>query len=285
MAQSLRLQVARRNLKKTANAGRRMEIAPYGGNLFDPFGNVYVRQLGGSSGIRHVPSPIPIETGKNVYVGAYRIVVVKIGSDGREYITGNDSDDLKYAGINARQLNANDPAARFKTAESLSNLQSYPTGSDGTVRVMPGIYRKPSGQYGIFEGELNIDLLTSYTPSAGNQHIVALWLNTDTNAVTITTSEELSSATDLKLNPATALTYINQAADSAPANRVGITAYLIDSEDTVISEANKFHDLRGLIESWSANNRGYEPLTNGDSASPELVFSNGDVIMVQMQAA
>lgn len=281
MPSNLEFNLAQKRFKALTSNGRKMEIASLNGNLFTSDGRVYVRELGGfSSGgvtIRNVPSPVQIEMGRNVFIGEGRVVLVKKDYQGRDYIYSNDRDDLRQATINPRQLNANDPSARYKTISLLSDLQTFPTGGDGTVMVHPGAYRKNNGEYENFSGLLQIDLLSSYTPAvADNQHIVALWIDVDTNAITITTSSEISQATDLKLDIPTAISLINEAKALAPTNYVGIGSYIIKGDDTTVGEQNKFIDLRGIIEAFGQSSAGFP-----DPVDFDFVIGAGHTLIVK----
>lgn len=283
MTRKYEFELAKQRFKALTSNGRRVEIASKNGSFFTPDGRVYVRDMGGySSGgvtVRNVPYPLEVEMGRGLFIGEGRIVLVKKDFSGREYITSNDKDDLKQAGINPRQLNPNDPSTRYKPFELISNLQTFPTGGDGTVMVHPGMYRKSDGTYGSYAGQLQIDLLTSYKPAtADNQQIVALWIDEDTNAVTITTSSELSQATDLTLsgNLTTAMTYLNEAAASAPARNVGIGTYIVRGDDTVISEVNKFKDLRPFFDVFSTSGSVGYP----DPVTYSFVVPDGNTLIV-----
>ncbi len=272
---------ARERYQRQIGNGPMFEVATKNGSMFPSEGYVYVRVPGGFSDggniIRHPSFPMRYEVGKNFAWGEGRKVNTRLGADGKLEISGHDPADLKQAGISPRELNANDPATRFKTIELLTNLQSFPTGGDGTVKVMSGIYQKPDGGFNVFQGQQNIDLLTGYTPTtADNQHIVALWINTDTNAIEITTSSELSQAIDLKLVPATAMTYLAEAVAGAPFNFIGTSCYIVRGDDTAIDETNKFHDLRGIIGAGSGSGSiGYpDPVI-----SPYILPENKTVIV------
>ena len=282
MARDIRFELAKQRLQALTSNGEKMEITTYQGDMFTSDGRVYVRKLGGFSDggitVRNVPIAVPIEMGRNIYIGEGRIVQVKKDFSGRKFIAKNDPDDLKQAGINPRQLNSNDPSTRYKTLSLLTDLQTFPTGGDGTVKVMSGFYQKANGDYANFSGELEIDLLTSYKPAtADNQQIVALWINEDTNAVTITTSSEFSQSTILKYDIPTAMTYINEAVASAPARRVGIGTYIVRGDDTVIDETNKFIDLRPFIESYSAVGSGSNVIVNSSTipSGKDAFFAGG----------
>lgn len=286
MAQDVQFELAKQRFRALTSNGEKMEVAKFNGNMFTSDGRVYVRELGGfSSGgvtIRPVPVAVPIEMGRNVYIGEGRIVHVKKDFEGRKYIARNDPDDLRQAGINPRQLNANDPSTRFITLSRMIDLQTFPTGGTGTVRVMSGQYQKTTGEYANYAGSLEIDLLTSYKPAtADNQQIVALWMNEDTNAVTVTTSSEFSQSTILKLDIPLAMTYINEAVASAPARRVGIGTYIVRGDDTVIDETNKFKDLRPFLQAYSAVGSGSNVIVNSSTipAGKDAFFAGGLTII------
>ena len=252
MPNSLARQLSHTRFKALTSNGKKMEVAAFNGRLFTSDGRAYVRELGGfqngENTVRNVPSPIRLELGRGIYIAEGRIVLVKKDYQGRDYIYSNDSDDLRQADINPRQLNPNDPSTRFRTMSLLSDLQSFPTGGDGTVMIHPGLYRKSDGSYQNFAGQLSIDLLTAYKPVVvDNQHIVALWINEDTNTSAITTSSEISQSIILKDDIPTAIGLINEAEETAPENRVGVWSYIVRGDDTVISEKNKFIGLRGII--------------------------------------
>ena len=118
---------------------------------------------------------------------------------------------------------------------------------------MPSIYRKSDGQFEFYAGSIAIDL-TSYIPAtADKQVVVCLWLDTNDNTITVTGSSEVDATTDLKSNPTTAMTYINECADAAPSGAIGISSYLIFDDTTAIDVTNKFHDLRGIIGTGGGN--------------------------------
>lgn len=46
----------------------------------------------------------------------------------------------------------------------------------------------------------------------------------------------------------------------------------------------KFNPFTGTMDYYEADtDTNYEPLTNGDTGTPELIFSDGDVVMVEME--
>ena len=274
-------QRARQQYQRQTGNGRTLEIAVKNGTMYTTDGRLYVRVPGGFSNgtttVRNAPFPMRVQPGINLVVQQSRKVVTGIGYDGREEVKGNHSEDLRQAGINPRQLNGNDPSARYKPISLLLDLQSFPTGGDSTVKVFPGIYRKSNGRFGIFQGEEDIEILSGNKPSvATDQVVVALWLNIDSNTITTTSSSTLSQSIDLKLNPATAITYINECAVSAPSNAIGIRSYIVGGDDTTISETNMFHDLRGILGAGASGATSLEPVTHNG----EILFFNSDVVMI-----
>lgn len=282
MALTRKEQRARRRYKRQTT-GERMVITTVGGSMYNALGQIYVRELGGldSGGvsINTVPKAITVKNA-GLYAGVGRVVIVKEDYDGRLYIAENDERDLIAAGINLRQLNHLDQSTRFKTLSLITDFNSFPTGGDGTVRVMPGFYRQTDGTLGRFAGQTSIDLLTSYTPATtDNQHVVCLWLDVDTNTLSITTSSEISQATDLKLdgNLSTGMTLINEAALSAPPRHVGIWSYIIKGDDTVVDETNKYIDLRPFFDAFNTSgNVGYpNPVTY------DFIIPDGNTLIVE----
>lgn len=249
--------------------GVKMEIATLNGSLFDSAGRVYVREIGGASDggetIRKVPMAIDLKSGINAYIGEGRRVIVKVDLEGDLYIEGNDKRDLRNAGINPRQLNANDPSTRYKTLSLISDLQSFPTGGDFTVMVHPGFYRKTNGNTAHYAGQLQIDLEPYKPATSTNQLVACVILNEDTNAVTITTSSELAQSTILRDDITTAMTYVNEAEASAPARAVNIQSYIINGDDTVVSEQSKFINLRPFISAYSRYSSNSNVITNNST--------------------
>ena len=271
---------ARRNLE-LAIGGRTAEIVKVGSSQFTSTGKIYVRWLGGydsGSGADTVRNPaFPARCQIPLVTDVGRLVWVGKGYDNQWEVKGNVGSDLEQANVNPRQLNPNDPSSRYNLIESLSNLQSFPTGGNGTVKVFPGVYRKPDGTYAMFPGQTAIDLLTSYTPATStNQLIACLWLNTATGLITITASSELSQSTNLKTDYATAATYINECVLTAPSQNTGIWSYIIRGDDTVITEDNKFWDLRGIIGSGSSGAIGGFPI---DVTSGVVIPSNTQIVV------
>lgn len=280
MALTRKQQRDRRRYKRQT-VGERMMITAVNGNMFNTLGQVYVRELGGyndgSTIINSVPKAV---TNKNagLYIGEGRIVLVKEDYNNRLYIDGNDIDDLIAAGINLRQLNHLDPSTRYKTLSLITDLQTFPTGGDGTVKVLSGFYRKTTGEYANFSGEQSIDLLTTYKPATlDNQRIVALWINESTNAITVTQSSEFSQSTILKDTISTAMTYINSMVSSAPDNAVGIGTYILYGDDTEVGERNKFIDLRPFITAYSRVGSGSNVVVNSSTipSGKDAFFAGG----------
>jgi len=188
--------------------------------------------------------------------------VETIVQNGKRYVARMAFDELARMGYDPHQTNQLDPRLRYILIEHLSNLQSFPDGSGLTVRVMPAIYGKSDGDYAIYAGEKGIDL-TSYIPSTDMQVIVCLWLDVTDNSITITDSTELSRDTNLKLDPTTSLTYINECAAAAPYGAIGVTSYILFDDTTTITVLNKFHDLRGIIGTRGSGAIGYpNPVTS-----------------------
>jgi hypothetical protein len=132
---------------------------------------------------------------------------------GVRYIESMDFDELKRIGYDPHQTNPLDPSLKFSLIEHLQNLQSFPNGN-ATVRVMPSIYRKADGTYGLF-ATMDEDILTGNVPSANTQVVVCLWLQNE-STIAVTVSSEETANTDLKQDTVTALTLINECAAAAP---------------------------------------------------------------------
>lgn len=282
MALTRKEQQARRRYKRQTT-GERMVITSVNGSMYNSLGQIYVRELGGfsSGGVTSYSIPKAI-TNKNagLIANVGRVVIVKEDYRGRLYIAENDEQDLIAAGINLRQLNHLDQSTRYKTLSLITDLNSFPTGGDGTVRVMPGFYRKQDGTMGRYSGVSELDLLTSYKPAtADNQHVVCLWLDADANTISITTSSEISQATDLKLdgNLSTGMSLINEAAASAPNHYIGSYSYIVKGDDTVISEQNKYIDLRPFLTAHSKTGSGSNVIVNSSTipSGKDAFFAGG----------
>jgi hypothetical protein len=250
-----RLDLARRLFKrKTGNAGHARIVnvngSPYvsGSNGYVWVKNVEQVATGDFTvtsniwAVRHAP-------GVGLYIKAGRIVVIG-EQDGELQILRNYTQDMDAAGVSIRQTNVSDESRKFIPIENLVNLNVFTETIAGTtVAAYPSIYRKADGDYGIYESETGVEL-SSYIPSdADNQRVVALWLDPATNAVTITASSEVSLDTNLKLNPSTALTYINECAQLAPVHAIGLYSYLVYGTTQDGRQVDKFYDLRGMLGS------------------------------------
>lgn len=267
-----------RRALRLATIGEKWEMVLVNGNFRDSNGYYYVRKLGGSdngaTSIRNRPIALPCRN--NLIEGDGRVVNVITDFNGKREIIGNDLEDLKQAQVNTTQLNQASRVTRYRTFELLSNLQSFPNGQDGKVIIHPGRYEKSTGKVGIYQGETEFDILTSYKPAtAGKQHIVALWIDEETGQTAVSTSNEFDPSLDLQNNPTIAETYMNQVMDNAPYRRVGITSYLVNEDDTALTEENKFHDLRPIV-------RGYAPqIGYPDPVAYEWVVPKQHTVLVK----
>lgn len=227
-------------------------ITTRNGSISEPGGRIYVRRLGGyrdgELGVENPPFPVLPPNGNNVILRAGRLVNIAKNAKGRDYIKNNDQDDLIAANINPRQTNYSDPSAKYKTFEHLTNLNSFAEGGTSNVQIMPGIYRKTDGTFGTFSGDGSYDILTSFKPATSDTRVVVcLWLDPSDGSLTATGSSEFSQNTDIKTDPATGLTYINECVASAPDGAIGLWSWIVNSDDTVISVTNKYRDLRGIV--------------------------------------
>jgi len=292
--ESLKLQRLKRKLKsKTGEAGITFLASVNGSVEGTRSGHYWVHDANGVD-----------NTGATTYGAAYQLPILPgavidprpdlkvqtIVQDGTRYVARMSFSEMIKMGYDPHQTNLLAPSRKWVLIEQLQNLQSYPNGSGLTVRVMPSIYRKSDGNYAFYAGSTSVDL-TSYVPSGSNmQSVVCLWLQESDGSITVTASSELSRDTDLKNDPATAMTYINEAAADAPANTIGLTCYILYDDTTDVLGINKFHDLRGILgtggggTSASDLSTRFEPLTDGDEASPELIFVGGDVVMIEVAA-
>ena len=141
--------------------------------------------------------------------------------------------------------------------ELLSKTMSAESVTSYEVTVYPAVYEKPDGTIGIFSGtsdgtgNAKLDL-TSYKPAtADNQLIAVTWLDTYTNAVSVTASSEVSQNTNLLTRSgfATLKTLINECAASRPAESIPSKAFLLKGDATYIEIRDELTDLRPFFHS------------------------------------
>jgi hypothetical protein len=188
---------------------------------------------------------------------------------GVDYIARMNRTELDRMGYDAHQTNPLDPSRKWIYIEHLMNFQAFSTPGVATVQVTGGVYRKPDGTYGVFTTTGGYDLITGNTPSSDMQVVVCQWFDTDTEAVVVTVSSELSRTTDLKnpINIATRIGLINECAALAPVNSFGITAWVLFDDTTSITNNNKLDDLRGVVGT-------------GDSGSEDFPISVTSTVII-----
>jgi hypothetical protein len=246
----LKLQRLRRNYRQQQGVYRKTYLAAVNGRVLGTkLGHLWVHDAASADGSGNVtygaPYQLPIKPGASIaHRPNWKVNVVTI--EGDEFIESMDVNEMLRANFDPHQTNPLDPSLQFKLIENLQNLQAFPNG-DATVRVMPSIYRKADGTYDIF-ATIDTDILTGNVPSADNQVVVCLWLKTD-NTIEVTVSSEEPASTNLKLDPTTALTLINECAAAATVGALGIWSFIIWDDTTAITGINKFHDLRGIVGS------------------------------------
>lgn len=239
----------RREYRKQIGVFEETYLAAVNGVVRIPGGKMWVHDLAGADSNGNAtygaPYQLRIKPGASIDPRPnWKVNVVTIR--GIKYIESMNFDELERIGYEPHQTNPLDPSLKFSLIEHLQNLQSFPNGN-ATVRVMPSIYRKADGTYGIF-ATIDEDILTGNVPSADTQVVVCLWLQSD-NTIAVTVSSEETVDTDLKLDTATALTLINECAAAAPVGSVGIWSYIIWYDTVALTLKNKFHDLRGMVGS------------------------------------
>jgi hypothetical protein len=237
----------RREYRKQIGVFEETYLAAVNGVVRIPGGKMWVHDLAGAdingNATYGAPYQLRIKPGASIDPRPnWKVNVVTIR--GIKYIESMNFDELERIGYDPHQTNPLDPSLKFSLVEHLQNLQSFPNGN-ATVRVMPSIYRKADGMYGIF-GTIAEDILNGNVPGADMQVVVCLWLQSD-NTIAVTVSSEETADTDLKLDPTTALTLINECAAAAPAGSLGIWSYIIWDDTTALTNKNKFHDLRGIV--------------------------------------
>jgi hypothetical protein len=237
----------RREYRKQIGVFEETYLASVNGVVRIPGGKMWVHDLAGADSNGNAtygaPYQLRIKPGASIDPRPnWKVNVVTIR--GIKYIESMNFDELERIGYEPHQTNPLDPSLKFSLIEHLQNLQSFPNGN-ATVRVMPSMYRKADGTYGIF-GTIDEDILTGNVPSTDMQVVVCLWLQSD-NTLAVTVSSEETADTDLKLDTATALTLINECAAAAPVGALGIWSYIIWFDTTALTNKNKFHDLRGIV--------------------------------------
>lgn len=263
----------RREYRKQIGVFEETYLAVVNGATRIPGGKMWVHDLAGADAngdaTYGAPYQLRIKPGASIDPRPnWKVNVVTIR--GVKYIESMNFDEMERAGYEPHQTNPLDPSLKFSLIEHLQNLQSFPNGN-ATVRVMPSIYRKADGTYGLF-ATIDEDILTGNVPSADTQVVACLWLQSD-NTIAVTVSSEETVDTDLKLDTATALTLINECAAAAPAGSFGIWSYIIWSDTTALTIKNKFHDLRGIVGA-AANNEWEVTLTANKtlSANKQIVL-------------
>jgi len=155
--------------------------------------------------------------------------------------------------------------------------------------------RKPDGTYGYYSGttaDTTIDIVTGNVPgTATDQRLVCLWLDPSDGSITSTASSTTSTSTDLKLSPSDAFPLINECLETAPDNSIGLQAFIIFGDTDNITIANRFHDLRGIVNTASRGNRRGVVTKTADyttTALDEVVFvdaSSNDVTITLVSAS
>jgi len=287
--------------KRKLHDGQRVEITSVSGSIYANAqqSRVYVRPLGGSSGGSSTILPpimtAPIKPGAGLMLRPGRVVILREGWDGRLRIEENDAADLEQAGIPVSTTNPIDSRKKYNNLANIVDLSVWPDGgSNGKVRVFPGVYRKPDGTYGYYSGTTSsttIDVVTGNVPGTEtDQRLVCLWLDPSDDTITTTTSSTTSTSTDLKLTPASAFTLINECLLTAPDNAIGLRSVIIFGDTTNITLDNMFHDLRGIVNTAARGNRSAVVTKTADyttTAQDETVLidaSGGDVTITLVSA-
>lgn len=259
-----------------------VELAKRGGTYKAGNGYVYARKIGKATNTgASVTNPIQKfrYSKRGVFVwGVGRQFWVQAGFDGIDELVQHVDSDFEAAGLSVAQLNVAERARQYYLAESMVNLNSFAQGT-AEVSILPTVYRMPNGKYGAYAGTTSEDLLTGYAPAdSDDQVIVCEWLNPYTRTVTLTASHAVPQTVDLKADSlANAMPLINECEDSAPGGNIGVWAWIVRGDDTIIAESNKLCDLRGIIGS------GIRPThTEAVIYDGELVFYNGDIVMIEV---
>lgn len=249
---TLDLNIAQRNFKNKTGLKYLARITIVNGSIKDGRGRVWVTPLGSSSNtderIQNSPVALRERPGTSKILREGRTVIIAQGFDGKDEIVGNEPNDLEDSGIPIAQLNAADEKNRFTLFENIINANSFPApGAGYTVTVTGAMYQKSDGTYGLYNGEV-LDL-TAYVPATSNTQVIAcIWLNPDTNTASVTTSSEVSQATNLRLasNNQTTIGLINECQATAPGGALGTWSYVLKSTDTKTTLQNKLWDIRGV---------------------------------------
>lgn len=171
---------------------------------------------------------------------------------GRKYIHSMDFVEMVRAGYDPHQTNRLDPSLKYEALSGIQDLLSMPRGDD-TVRVEPGMYEKQDGTFARYEAGAAspyIDILTEYIPAdEDDSTIVCLWLDTYTDTISLTQSSEFAQSATIYYTSSEALPYINEAAEDRPPDAIGIRAYLVNGDTTIMDITTAFHNLRPFLHS------------------------------------
>lgn len=256
IGQPLRLQMLARQWRKQQGEFRETYLASVSGTIRLPNGLVWVHDLASSdtsgNATYGAPYKLPIWSGAAIDTSKPNMKVNTILYKNQEYVFNMDHKELVRAGYEPHQTNPLDPSRKYVQLAQIADLLSLPL-NDDTVRIEPALYQKADGTYAAHTASAlapYVDVLTEYLPATSDYSVViVLWLDTYTNAISITSSSEFEQSAVITFTLSEALTYINEAAADRPPDAIGVRAYLLNDDTTVMDMTTLFHDLRPFLHS------------------------------------
>lgn len=249
-----RLQKLQRDIRKQFGTYKSTYLAKVSGAVRLPGGLFWVHDATGTDAngntIYGAPRKMPMLPGAAIFPRPNtKVDVVTI--HGIDYIARTNSHELERMGVETHQSNTLDPSAQYKALDWIINLQAFKTPGASSAHIIGSIYKKSDGEYAVFPTTGGYDFVTANIPATDTQVVVCQWVNTDTNAVAVTVSSEVSRDTDLKHadNLATTISLINECVAAAPTNHIGVNAWRIYDDTTIatLDDNNKLADLRGIV--------------------------------------
>lgn len=221
-------------LGDTHGAGARVDVAGKVGYVYVHFATGGVNESGGAI----YGPPVMAYTGNAAYPNTPGLpVYVGYGYSGELEIKQAHAEGLRQAGIDARVLNPLNQQSKFVYLWQLTMglTSAVATSVNASFLVTVKSFRHYVGNtFQTFETPLaaNKVNLSSYVPAADTHRYAALWLDTYTNTITVTTSTTQAISVPLDA------TDVQELVANRPADAIPLKAfYLSDNQDTIKQHA------------------------------------------------
>lgn len=230
-------------LGDTHGDGARVDVPGKAGYVYVHFATGGVNESGGAI----YGPPVMVYTGNAAYPNAPGMpVYVGYGYSGELEIKQAHAEGLRQAGIDARVLNPLNQQSKFVYLWQLTmGLASTVATSvtDSFLITVKSFRHYVGNTFQTFETPLEADKidLAPYVPIADMHCYAALWLDTYTNTITVTTS------TAQALNVPLDLTDVQECAVLRPADAIPLKAFYLSDNQATIKQSALDTELRQIL--------------------------------------